>query len=369
MSKKIIRFSNQNRPEFISELRNNVHKYFADNNISKHADYRMVIKTVFMLCLYLIPLGLLISGVIHSLGVMYLLWFVMAFGMSGIGLSIMHDANHGAYSTNKRVNKWLGSTINFVGGYDINWIIQHNVLHHSFTNIHGHDEDISQPILRLSPAQEYKPKYRLQAYYATFVYGLMTIFWLLAKDIRQLLDYNKRGLLKGQKKTFARSLTEIIVIKAFYITITIVLPVIALELPWYHVILGFLMMQFISGLILALIFQPAHVSEDTDFFEPDENGSLENNWAIHQLLTTTNFATTSKPFTWFIGGLNHQIEHHLFPNICHIHYPAISKIVKETAKNHNIPYYHYDTYFEAVKSHYSVLNELSKPPKKLKIAS
>ena len=236
MSNKSIRFSNQNRPEFISELRNNVHNYFAENNISKHADYRMVVKTVFMLSLYLIPLGLLMSGVVQSVGVMYFLWLIMAFGMSGIGLSIMHDANHGAYSTNKRVNKWLGSTINFVGGYDINWIIQHNVLHHSFTNIHGHDEDISKPILRLSPDQEYKPRYKFQAYYATFIYGLMTIFWLLAKDIIQLVEYGKRGLLKGQKKTFNQSLAEIILIKAFYTTTTIIIPILVIDLPWYRLI-------------------------------------------------------------------------------------------------------------------------------------
>ncbi|MEY2924713.1 MAG: hypothetical protein RLZZ337_1261 [Bacteroidota bacterium] len=369
MQKTIVRFSNQNRPEFIADLRKNVNQYFIENNISKHANGNMVFKTVFMLTLYLVPLLIMLSGVITSVPILYLMWFLMALGMSGIGLSIMHDANHGAYSTNKRINKWLGSTINFVGGYDINWIIQHNVLHHSFTNIHGHDEDISKPILRLSPDQEYKPKYRFQAYYATFIYGLMTIFWLLAKDIIQLADYSKRGLMKGQKKSFSRALTEIILTKTFYIVTTVVLPIILIDLPWYHIVLGFLMMQFISGLILALIFQPAHVSEDTTFFTPDKNGSVENNWAIHQLLTTTNFANKNKLFTWLIGGLNHQIEHHLFPTICHVHYPAISKIVKETAESHNIPYYHFDTYFEAVKSHYTFLNELGKPPKEMKMAS
>lgn len=369
MSTKTVRFSNQNNPEFISELRKNVNDYFVDNKISKHANYNMVIKTIFMLSLYLIPLGFLMSGLVQTTGVMFLLWFLMSLGMSGIGLSIMHDANHGAYSTNKRLNKWLGSTINFVGGYDINWIIQHNVLHHSFTNIHGHDEDISKPILRLSPDQEYKPKYRFQAYYATFIYGLMTIFWLVAKDIIQLAEYSKRGLLKGQKKTFSKSLIEIILIKAFYIITTIVIPIIMIDLAWWIIMLGFLMMQFISGLILALIFQPAHVTEDTSFFTPNSNGSVENNWAIHQLLTTTNFANSDKVFTWLIGGLNFQIEHHLFPTICHVHYPAISKIVKETAKKYNVPYYHSATYLEALKGHFTFLNELGKPPKEFKMAS
>jgi len=369
MNKKPVRFSNQNNPEFISELRKNVNQYFVDNNISKHANYNMVLKTIFMLSLYLVPLGFLLSGLVQTTGVMYLMWLLMSLGMSGIGLSIMHDANHGAYSTNKRINKWLGSTINFVGAYDTNWIIQHNVLHHSFTNIHGHDEDISKPILRLSPDQEYKSKYRYQAYYATFIYGLMTIFWLLAKDMIQLAEYSKRGLLKGQKKTFKKSLTEIALIKIFYIIATIVIPIMVIDLPWWSILGGFLMMHFISGLILALIFQPAHVSEDTTFFTANQDGSVENNWAIHQLLTTTNFANKDKVFTWLIGGLNYQIEHHLFPTICHVHYPEISKIVKQTAKKYGVPYYHSETYFKAVKSHYTFLNELGKPPKEFKMAS
>jgi linoleoyl-CoA desaturase len=133
--------------------------------------------------------------------------------------------------------------------------------------------------------------------------------------------------------------------------------------------MGFLLMQFISGLILALIFQPAHVIEETAFFTPDENGSVENNWAIHQLKTTANFANKSGWFSWYVGGLNFQIEHHLFPNICHIHYKKISKIVEQTAKDFNIPYYQHRTFYDALKSHFTLLHELGTGAYDRKIAN
>jgi len=130
------------------------------------------------------------------------------------------------------------------------------------------------------------------------------------------------------------------------------------DLPWTQVLLGYLVMHFICGMILALIFQPAHVIEETDFYKTDENGSVENNWAIHQLRTTANFANGSRLFSWFIGGLNYQIEHHLFPHICHVHYRNIAGIVKQTAEKHNVPYYHHKTFLGAVISHFSLLNSL-----------
>jgi linoleoyl-CoA desaturase len=129
-------------------------------------------------------------------------------------------------------------------------------------------------------------------------------------------------------------------------------------MAWWQILLGFLLMHFICGVILAFIFQPAHVIEETNFYKTTDEGSVENNWAIHQMHTTANFANNSKIFTWLIGGLNYQIEHHLFPNICHIHYGKISKIVKETAMEFNVPYHHHRTFFTALRSHFSLLHKL-----------
>ena len=353
-----VKFNTQNQPEYFKELRARVHDYFQDNHISKYANTNMWIKTIFMLSLYFVPLILMYSGIFTSSMWVLGMWVLMGFGMSGIGLSVMHDANHGSYSKNKKVNSVLGFLLNFLGGYHKNWIIQHNVLHHSYTNIDGYDEDIDTPVLRFTPNQKLKKIHRFQAFYAVLFYSIMSIYWFVAKDFQQLARYQKKGLLSGQGLTFKKGLFRIIFHKLWYSVLFIVLPIVLVDVPWWISIIGFLIMHIMTGLALALIFQPAHVVEGTEFPLPDEHSSIENNWAIHQMRTTSNFADKSILFSWFIGGLNYQIEHHLFPNICHIHYKKISKIVKETASEFGITYHQHKTFAQAVWSHFALLNAL-----------
>jgi len=353
-----VKFNVQDKPEFFREVLKRVNKHFKDNNISKFANTQMKVKTAFMLGLYFIPFTLMLTGIASSLSEVMLMWALMGLGTSGIGLSVMHDANHGAYSKNKKVNNAFGFLLNFLGAYHINWKIQHNVLHHSFTNIDGYDGDIANPIMRFSPTQKRKKFFALQMYYAPFLYGVMTIYWFMYKDFQRLVDYDRQNLLAKQGLTFKKALTEALFHKTWYLTLTVALPLLLIDLPWWQIMIGYFSMHFICGLLLALIFQPAHVIEATDFYEVDENGSVENNWAIHQMRTTTNFANGSTFFSWFIGGLNYQIEHHLFPTICHIHYKDISSIVKETAKEFNVPYHQKRTFLGAVTSHFKLLNKL-----------
>jgi linoleoyl-CoA desaturase len=358
MSTPFVKFNIEDKKEFFTELRKRVNLHFTDNKISKHANYSMMLKTAFMLSLYFTPLILMVTGTVTGLWPIIGLWAIMGFGMSGIGLSVMHDANHGSYSKNKNVNKVLGFMLNFIGGYHINWIIQHNVLHHSFTNVHGFDEDIDKPMMRFSPNQESKGVFKYQLYYAPFLYGVMTIFWLLAKDFAQLIKYNKMNLLAGQGVTLRKAVMHVIFNKVGYFALFVALPLLTVDLLWWQTILGFLLMHFMSGLILAFVFQPAHVVQETEFFLTDERGSVENNWAVHQVLTTSNYANNSGAFSWFVGGLNHQIEHHLFPNICHVHYKDISPIVKKTALEYGLPYHEHRTFLGALISHFSLLNDL-----------
>ncbi len=355
--KGAVKFNPNEQPEFIIELRQRVRTYFNENKLSTHANLNMVIKTVFMLAIYLVPIAIFIFGDVESFALSFALWGLMGFGMAGIGMSVMHDANHGAYSKRKWVNKGVGLLVNLVGGYHINWIIQHNVLHHSFTNVHGHDEDIEQAIMRFSPDQERKNIFKYQVFYAPLLYGLLTIYWLVYKDIEQLIRYQKLGLLKAQGLNPTKAWTQMITGKLIYVLLVVVLPLTLGGMIWWHWLLGFLFMHFLAGLILALIFQPAHVLEETEFYVPEE-GSLENSWAIHQMKTTANFANKSKWFSWLIGGLNFQIEHHLFPQICHVHYADLSSIVKETAIKHNVPYHQHKTFGRALKSHFSLLSAL-----------
>ncbi|UXX79338.1 acyl-CoA desaturase [Reichenbachiella carrageenanivorans] len=354
----VVRFNRRHSTDFVNELHNRVNKHFTDNNISKFGNTNMQLKSAFMLAMYFIPFVLLISGVVQSFGVMFILWCWMGLGMCGIGLAVMHDANHGAYSKRKVVNNLMGYLLNVIGSYHVTWKIQHNVLHHSSTNVHEFDEDLNNQILRFSPNQKRKKINKYQAYYAPFLYGLLSLYKTFSKDFEQISRFNKKKLLKGQGLTLGKAVLQISINKVLYLGVTLALPMIVLNIVWWQVLIGFIAMHLICGLILALIFQSAHVLDNTDFFMADEEGTVDNCWAIHQLNTTANFAKKGKLFSWLIGGLNFQVEHHLFPNICHVHYDAISDIVKKTALDFNLVYNEHRTFFCAIKSHFRFLNKL-----------
>lgn len=358
---KPLRFSHIIGKDFSSTLNKRVRAYFKENKISKYANTTMVIKTIVMFSIYLVPLTLLLTATVTNFWLIFLMYIIMGFGMAGVGLSVMHDANHGAYSKKESVNKWLGRVINIVGGYALNWKIQHNVLHHSYTNVHEYDEDISTiGLLRFSPDEKWKPIHKYQYLYAWFFYGLMTVMWMTTKDFQQLKRYKDKDLLKMYNQSYKANLIKLIGSKIFYYTLTIILPIIILPISWYWIVLFVLIMHYIAGFILGIVFQPAHVMPETDFVKAPETLHIENNFAIHQMETTSNFAPKSKIFAWYVGGLNFQVEHHLFPNICHVHYKKLSKIVKATAEEFNVPYNTHKTFLKAVYYHAKMLKQLGK---------
>lgn len=360
--KSSIRFAST-KPEFYSTLNQRVNDYFKSKNISRTGNAEMKLKTAFMFALYLIPYGLMITGVVNNIWWMLALTVVMGIAIGGIGLSVMHDANHGAYSSKKWVNNLLGLSLNVVGGNAFNWKVQHNVLHHTYTNIHDVDEDISpRGVLRLSPHGEWKSFHRFQHLYAWFFYGLMTLVWVLVKDYARIVKYQKDGLVKKQRASIGTEWTVLLLSKAIYIAYIFVIPAIVLSLTWWQLVIGFLVMHYIAGFILAIIFQPAHVIDGTDYPLPNGEGKMDNNWAIHQLHTTTNFANGNRLLSWYVGGLNYQVEHHLFPGICHVHYRKISKIVEQTANDFGVPYKSEPTFFGALRGHARLLKELGARP-------
>lgn len=357
-----LKFANRQQDFFVT-LNQRVNAYFKTNKIERTANNEMVLKTIFMLSLYFVPYALLIGGITTNLWVMLGLCVVMGLGMAGIGLSIMHDANHGSYSNKAWVNDLLGLTLNAVGGHALNWKVQHNVLHHTYTNIHDVDEDISpRGIIRMAPESKWIPMHKYQHYYAWFFYGLMTLVWVFVKDFVRLIKYQREGLIKKQKTTALREWVFMLATKAVYFTYIFAVPMWVLNLSFVQVLIGFLVMHYIAGFILAIIFQPAHVVEGTEYPMPDENGNLENSWAIHQLHTTTNFGHKAKLFSWYVGGLNYQVEHHLFPNICHVHYRKISKIVEQTAGEFGLPYKSKETFLQAIAAHARQLKWLGHKP-------
>ncbi|MGM0530067.1 MAG: fatty acid desaturase family protein [Bacteroidota bacterium] len=359
MSAKTIQFPAENKAEFMTELRKKADDYFERNNLSKHANTNMIIKSIFMLTLYLGPYLLMMTGVISSTPLILLCWILMGLGMSGVGMVLMHDANHGSYSSNPRINKLLGNSLYILGGLPVTWKIQHNSIHHTYTNIDGYDADIDPaPMLRFSPHKPLRKIHRYQHFYAWLLYGLMTILWITTKDFQQLIKYNKKGLLARENRSFKPLMIELVVSKIMYYVIFIVLPLIILPIPWYITLLFFFVMHFIAGLLLSAIFQTGHVLPDSEYPLPDENGHMENNWNVHQLSVTSDYAPNNRILTWALGGLNYHAVHHLFPNICHVHYKNLSSIVKETTDKHGVTYRVQPSFLKAIGRHAKMLKLL-----------
>lgn len=344
---------------FLSTVRERVNNYFVQNNLSKKANAAMKWKTVILLAGYIFPF-LYFCFNDPSLNLSVLIWIIMALAVSGIGMSIMHDANHGAYSSSHKVNDWLGLTINLAGAFRYNWKIQHNILHHTYTNITNYDDDIDdKAMLKLSPHTEAKWYHQFQWIYAFLFYAIMTIYWSVAKDFLQLTRYTKEGhnRLQGAENTFLW--VRLVGLKFAYFVVLIGVPTFIFHIPISKTITGFLAMHIVMGLVLTIVFQLAHTIAGTEHPLPTDDLKIENNWAIHQMQTTANFATKNNWLSWYVGGLNYQIEHHLFPNICHVHYPAISKIVRESAKEFQVPYLEFATVGSALRAHIEVLKRFA----------
>ena len=359
--KTLVKFSPTQKNEFFSTVRKRVDEYFEVNNISKHANAVMVTKSVVLLAAYILPFIFLVlfnPPFIIAAGI----WIFMGAAVAGIGMSVMHDANHGAYSSNDVVNYIMGHTLNLVGGAVFNWKLQHNILHHTYTNISGMDEDIQdRAVLKFSPHTKVKPFHRFQPFYAVFFYGLMTIYWVMAKDVIQFRKYTRNGLNKNTRSQNILTLLLIISNKLIYAFAMVFVPVFFFGLALHQVLLGILIMHFVGSIILSFVFQLAHTVEGTSHPLPDDTGTIQNEWAIHQMNTTVNFSRQNKLISWYVGGLNFQVEHHLFPRICHVHYPKIAAIVKQTAEEFRVPYMENRTFFAAVKSHFNTLKRFGLP--------
>ncbi len=345
-----VKFDNRQQMEFFTTLRKRVDSYFKENNISKNADWRMVAKSIFFLggmagTYLLIMFGP--SNPYILLGLAIVLGLFMAF----VGLNVSHDAIHGAYSKNPTINTIMGKTFNLIGANDYMWNIMHNIIHHTYTNIPGHDEDIeSVPVIvRTSPKQEHRWFHRFQHYYAWVIYSFASFFWVFVKDYAKFFSDEIGNYDNTDHPTSAY--INLFAFKAIYYVLFLVLPIIYLPVAWWQVLLGFLVMHIFTGTTLAVVFMLAHLVEGPDFPTPDEEGNIERSWVTHQLYTTADFARKNPVVNFFLGGLNFQIEHHLFPGICHVHYYPISEIVKNTAEEFGLPYYENDTLWGAIRSH------------------
>lgn len=359
--KASVKFNNQAQADFFQTLRKRVNQHFKDNNTTRFGNKEMIGKTVILLGAYLGSFAAILTLNV-SAWFLLPLTFIMGLAMAGIGMSVMHDALHGSYSKSPAVNKIMGRSLNFLGGSAFIWNIQHNVLHHTYTNIHGLDEDIeTKVIVRLCKHAPLKHFYRFQHIYVFFAYGLMTLL-MLVSDFVKLFKYHKRGIMEKQNVRLSRVYGKMVIYKATYLFLMLGVPLLLTSLAWWQVLIGFLIIHLTAGYILSIVFQLAHVVEGAEQPLPDSTGSMQNAWAVHQLKTTANFSRDNRMLNWYVGGLNFQIEHHLFPNICHVHYRELSKIVEQTAKEFGLPYNLKPSFGHALQSHIRMLKTLGREP-------
>ena len=301
-----VTFPNKPADPFTDEVKIRVGEYFATRKLSTKANFSMVLKTIILLTVTFGSYGLILSGMFPPLAMLGLA-VLMGVGVAGIGFGIAHDAQHGAYSSKPWVNKMLGLAFDMLGANGYMWRLTHNVIHHTYTNVHGLDEDLEvSPLIRLSPQAEWKPYHRFQHLYVLFLYSLSTLSWLVLKDIKYFAQRDL-GPYKNAKHPVI-SLVGMIAGKLFYVGWAIVIPLLVLPIPWWQFAIGFLVMHLTAGLILGVIFQLAHVVEETEHPIPDAGGNIDQAWMLHEMVTTANFDCDSKFLCWYLGGLNFQVD-------------------------------------------------------------
>lgn len=357
MSQKV-KFSSAIGSSFYATIRSRVDLFFSQQNLSQHANAHMWGKTIFFLTGFT-GIYLLIISNLMPLWLLLPLAAVLGMFSAFVGFNVCHDAIHGALSGSKKVNKVFGFIFNLIGANPYVWSLMHNVVHHTYTNIPGHDEDIevAPGLIRIAEEDEVNAIQRFQHWYAFPLYSLASLSWVFRKDYVKFFQKKIGAQVSKHPKL---EYFNLFFYKALYYFLFIVLPLLVLDVAWWQFLIGFLVLHVTEGLTMGLVFQLAHVVEGTTFPLPDAQGRMEEAWAEHQMHTTANFATQNKLAAFFLGGLNRQIEHHLFPKICHIHYGEISLIVKRTAQEFNLPYIENKSFFSALRSHFATLKRFGK---------
>jgi len=349
-----VQFSAPNS-DFYATLRKSVKQYFAENQLKSSGNTQLYWKAGILISAYIIcycaamllPVPMWLAGVLAAtLGV------IQAF----VGFNIMHDACHESFSGRKPVNYFFGLSMNALGSDAFMWRQKHNLVHHTYTNVDGVDDDIAKtPFLRMSETQPRFKAHRFQHVYLPFLYGISTIYWVLLKDFQDYIFGSRFNVEVERMKPMDHLMFW--TTKIIYFGLYLVLPI----MVWgvWPAIIGFILMHFMLGSVMSFVFQLAHVVENVEFeHSHSEVTVIDSEWAEHQIATTSDFAPDNKVVSWFLGGLNYQVEHHLFPRISHVHYPAIQKIVQKTCEQYGVEYRHYPTMRKALASHFRHMKRL-----------
>jgi linoleoyl-CoA desaturase len=346
------------RRSFHADLKRRVDAYFEGSGRSRHGGLLMGLKSVAILSWLAGSYALLLFADLRAWQAI-LLSLSVGFAMAGVGFSVMHDANHGGTSSRGRVNRILSMSLDLIGASSFLWRSKHNVLHHGYTNISKMDPDLEGGwgVLRLAPWQPRRAVHRFQHLYVWFLYGVFPLKWWFIDDFKELAT----GRINGHQFPRARwpTLLAALAGKALFVTWTLVIP--SLLHPWWAVAGLFAITVFVLGNLLATVFQLAHCVDEAEFIATD---STERDWTEHQIATTVDFAPDNPLLSWYLGGLNFQVEHHLFPRVCHLHHRALARIVEETCRAHGVRYRSEPTLRSALASNWRWLRRMGSPERR-----
>lgn len=352
---KKIKFLEEPESGFYTTLKLRVRNYFEERKINRYGNALSVIKAVLFFSIFVLLYIIIITSNI-PLWLFLLSWFTMGMFILFTAMSIVHDAAHNVFSRHKWVNGLLLRFANLAGGDGYMYKYKHTVSHHPYTNIPGIDIDLEQSgIVRVTPYTKSVKNHKYQHWYMKVLYPFFILFWVLVRDFKYY-NMKKIGLAEAHHNTF--HWTFLCFSKVFYLFYMLLLPYLLNPYPFWVILLGFFLMQIGSGLVAMFALLSNHVVEDSLFAVPDENGIINCSWGEHQLRTTDDYSPDSPLISFFFSGLNHHVAHHLFPNYCHVHYPAITKIVRATAKEFGLRY-RYNSITGGLRSHFRLLKKLS----------
>ena len=349
-----VTFNNQDKT-FFNDVNSKVEKYFRERNIKKTGNSKLYLKSAILIAAGVTTYITLLTVHMNTFGAV-LLCCAFGFIQATIGFNVMHDANHGSFSEKKWINKIFGLTANMMGVNAWMWKQKHNIIHHTYTNINGVDDDIGKmPLLRMSPSQKHLGLHRYQYLYCIPLYGITSFAWTFITDFTKY--FGQKIQLTKIRGMDAKEHLIFWISKLLYMFFYIALPI--MLVGFVPFLIGFALMHLTLGITLALVFQLAHVVEATHFVDAhNKDLVIKNEWAVHQVETTADFATGSKIISWLTGGLNFQVEHHLFPKISHVHYPVIHKFVKESCLKFSIRHNDYPSMGAALRSHLRFMKHL-----------
>jgi linoleoyl-CoA desaturase len=348
------------KTSFHRELQARVDQYFKARARSRKGNTTMYVKTAIMLAWLAGSYGLLVF-VVTTPAAAIMAAISLGLAMAGIGFNVQHDGGHGSYSENPRVNRIMALTLDLLGGTAYFWHYNHNLAHHTHTNVDGHDDDINVGVLgRMSPHQRWYAHHRFQHLYVWLLYALLAIEWQLTGEFRNYFTKDRYGHVLVPRPT-GRERAIFWLGKLVFFALAFAIPL--ARHPIGNVLALYLVAGATLGLVLAVVFQLAHCTEAAVFRQVSAPSfTVPRGWAEHQVESTVNFARGNRWLNWYLGGLNFQIEHHLFPKICHVHYPALAPLVEEICRAHGVRYFAHPTMRQALASHTRWLRALGNAP-------